>query len=89
MSPEERIAKLEQQLKLALDTIDSLSAKVDSLQGTIEYRGSLDKLGTEIWTEKHAKIDIKMADMIQRMNKITERIDSMEYNINMSVPCPN
>ena len=80
MPSEDRIAKLEQQLKIALDTIKSLSDKVDSLQGTIDYRGSLDKLGTEIWTEKHEKMDVKMADMIQR-------IDSMEYNISMN--CKN
>ena len=89
MPSEDRIAKLEQQLKIALDTIDSLSAKVDSLQGTIDYRGSLDKLGTEIWTEKHEKMDIRTKDMTRRIDGITERIDNMEYNINMNVPCPD
>ena len=87
MPSEDRIAKLEQQLKIALDTIERLSDKVDSLQGTIDYRGSLDKLGTEIWTEKHEKMDVKMADMIQRIDGITERIGNMEYNISMN--CKN
>ena len=87
MPSEDRIAKLEQQLKIALDTIKILSDKVDSLQGTIDYRGSLDKLGTEIWTEKHGKMDTRTKEMIQRIDWITERIGNMEYNINMN--CKN
>ena len=87
MPSEDRIAKLEQQLKIALDTIKSLSDKVDSLQGTIDYRGSLDKLGTEIWTEKHEKMDTRTKRMIQRIDGIVDRIDNMEYNINLN--CKN
>lgn len=85
MSSEDRIAKLQQQLNIALGTIKILSDKVNSLQDTIDYRGSLDKLGTEIWTEKHDKMDTRTKSMIQRIDGIVERIDNMEYNINMNV----
>ena len=78
MSSEDRITKLEQQLKFALDTIKILSDKIDSLEGTIDYRGSLNKLSTEIWTEKYDKMDTRTKTMIQRIDDIVERIDSME-----------
>ena len=66
------IDELERQLKIANDTIQSLTDKVNSLYSTIDYRGSLDKLSNEIWAEKHLNIE-------KRMRKMTQQIDEI-YN---------